>query len=404
MTHCVSAVSDPLTHSVRSAVMKGNHFMKRTTVFGVLILILCLFVTVTAQDGQAESFTSGDWDFVTNDTGVTLIHYHGQDDKIIIPEMLDGKTVTALEKELFKDNDVISSIYIPNSVEKIGSNAFNGCTGLREVRLPQNLKKIESGLFRYCVQLEQIIIPFNVTSIGSNAFADCVHLKEIILIGVTSIGESAFNNCQSLEKVFVSRKLSNVDADAFLDTPWLEAQKGEFVFIGQGILLKYNGRSGDVAVPAGTAAIANAFDGNVIVRSVALPEGLLRISQYAFRGAENLSRINIPQTVTTIGTGAFRSCRSLTSIDLPENIGSIGTFAFRGCEKLTKLTFPSKVTSIENSVCRDCPSLVDVVIPENVTKFHKDAFLDSPNVNIMIVEGSPVEDLLKKAGIAYRYY
>ena len=378
--------------------------MKKISLLWVLTLIICLFGTVTAQDAQPETFTSGDWDYVANNNGVTLTHYHGHEGEIAIPEILDGNTVTALEKELFKDNDQIRSIYIPNSVEKIGANAFNGCVSLKDVRLSQNLKSIESGLFRYCIQLEQIVIPFKVTSIGSNAFADCVHLKEIILIEVTTIGESAFNNCQSLETVFVSRKLSNVDADAFLDTPWLDNQKDEFVFIGQGILLKYNGSSSDVVVPEGTTAISNAFDGNKIIKSVVLPEGLLRFSQYAFRGAENLSRINIPQSVTTIGYGTFRSCRSLTTIDLPENISSIGIIAFRGCEKLTSLTFPSKVTNIENSVCRDCPSLVDVTIPEGVTKFHKDAFLDSPNVNIMIAKDSPVEELLKENGIAYSYY
>ena len=57
--------------------------MKKITVFGILILILCLFVTVTAQDAQPGSFTSGDWDFVTNDTGVTLTFYHGHNDMFV---------------------------------------------------------------------------------------------------------------------------------------------------------------------------------------------------------------------------------------------------------------------------------------------------------------------------------
>lgn len=376
-------------------------FMKKFALGLFTLLVLCLCVPVW---GQEEVPAVQEWETAENDKGLTLTAYLGREREIIIPEELDGKPVTSLGKELFKDNDRIRSVYIPDSVETIGANAFNGCPALTEARLPQNLKKIENGLFRYCINLEQIVIPFKVSSIGSFAFADCVHLKEIVLIETATIGEAAFSNCQSLETVFVSRKLNKVDADAFLDTPWLDAQTDEFVFIGHKILLKYNGTDTNVAIPEGTTAISNAFDGNRNLESVKMPEGLLHISQYAFRGAENLSKITIPQSVTEIGSGAFQNCRSLSAIDLPESIKSVGGSAFRGCEKLTSLIFPTQVTNIQNSVGRECPALGDVVIPEGTTKFHKDAFLDSPNVNIMIIKGSPVEGILKESGISFNYY
>lgn len=375
--------------------------MKKFAFGLLLLLILCLCIPVWAQE---EVSAAQEWKVIENEKGVTLTAYLGQEKEIVIPEKLDGKPVTALRKELFKDNDRIRSIYIPDSVETIGSNAFCGCSALTEVRLPQNLKRIESGLFRYCINLNQIVIPFKVSFIGSFAFADCVHLKEIVLIETTFIGESAFNNCQSLESVFVSRKLNKVDANAFMDTNWLDAQTDEFVFIGHKILLKYNGTDTNVVIPEGTTAISNAFDGNRTLESVKLPEGLIRISQNAFQDAENLSRITIPQSVTEIGPGAFQNCRSLSEIELPESIKSIGANAFRECENLSGLTFPSQVTDIQNGVGRDCPSLVDVIIPEGAVKFHKDAFLDSPNVNIMIVKGSPVEEVMKNNAINYNYY
>ena len=69
---------------------------------------------------------------------------------ITIPEEASGYRVVRIEDYAF-NQAAITSVYIPNSVETIGSSAFTGCTDLKSVRLPMQLKSIESFTFYCCI-------------------------------------------------------------------------------------------------------------------------------------------------------------------------------------------------------------------------------------------------------------
>ena len=381
---------------------KGE-FMKKAVI--LIVLLLCIAINAYAQDAEPEVFTYGEWQYQANDTGLTITEYTGTAKNVVVPNEIDGKTVNGLAESLFLNYMSLEKVVIPNSVTVLGKFVFQGCGNLKEVALPLNIKTIPESAFEYCGSLETIAIPGSVTSIAKKAFKDCGALSIINLPGeLSSVGESAFENCSSLRIINVSRSLSTVSANAFKGTAWLEGQTDEFVFIGRGILLRYNGDAARVEVPYGTVAIANAFDGNAKVESVFLPDTVRRIMMYAFHDAVNLTSINFPQYLTTIGSGAFWGCRRLESADLPESLTSIGSNAFRGCERLTALAFPSKVKKIESYVGGSCASLTDVRIPAAVTSFHKNAFAKSPNVNIQIAAGADVEQILIDNGISYTYY
>ena len=242
--------------------------MRTKVIMLSFFLLLSIFSGVSAQETEIATYFSGIWEYIDNNTGITLSGYNGDDITLTIPEILDGYPVTQIGKELFKNNRTIESVFIPDSVQVIGQNVFNGCSSLREVRLPDGLTKIDAGTFRYCISLEKIDIPFSVTNIGANAFADCLNLPEAMLISVTNIGESAFDNCQKLESVTISRKLTAIGSYAFRDTPWFERMTDEFVMLGKGILVRYNGSDTTVQVPYGTTMITDAFADNYSIRSV----------------------------------------------------------------------------------------------------------------------------------------
>ena len=77
---------------------------------------------------------------------------------------------------------------------------FQGCSFLREVKLPTNssdFKCIPSQTFSQCFCLENIYIPDSVEVVGSTAFSSCYSLKTIRLHGgITSIGSNAFRECK----------------------------------------------------------------------------------------------------------------------------------------------------------------------------------------------------------------
>lgn len=85
---------------------------------------------------------------------------------------------------------------VPNSVTTIGSNAFNGCTGLTSINIPNDVTSIGESAFYGCSDLTSIIIPSSVTKIGTAAFAQCFHLTELYVYAgqVPETETSIFDN------------------------------------------------------------------------------------------------------------------------------------------------------------------------------------------------------------------
>ena len=67
---------------------------------------------------------------------------------------------------------------IPNSVTKIGDEAFSWCESLQSVTIPNSVTKIGDYAFRFCGSLQSVTIPNSVTKIGDEAFGWCEHLDE----------------------------------------------------------------------------------------------------------------------------------------------------------------------------------------------------------------------------------
>jgi hypothetical protein len=129
---------------------------------------------------------------------------------------------------------------IPNSVTKIGTNAFCACSNLSNIVLSNSVDSIKEGTFSYCINMLNVTIPNSVTyigdnaftfctvitnvvignsviSIGSNAFSSCYKLKEIIIPNsVISIGNNAFSICSALVNLSISKSINTIGANAFL--------------------------------------------------------------------------------------------------------------------------------------------------------------------------------------------
>lgn len=86
-------------------------------------------------------------------------------------------------KNLYINNELVTSITIPNGVTAISSSAFRGCTGLTTVTIPNSVTSIGAGAFLGCTGLTSITIPNSVKSIGNSAFENCTGLTSITFNG-----------------------------------------------------------------------------------------------------------------------------------------------------------------------------------------------------------------------------
>lgn len=86
-------------------------------------------------------------------------------------------------KKMFAGANALTTVVLPDSMEKLPSGMFGGCSSLINVKLPANLKEIDVGAFRGCKSLEKIVIPAEVTTIALNSFPECDQLTEVYFKG-----------------------------------------------------------------------------------------------------------------------------------------------------------------------------------------------------------------------------
>lgn len=64
-----------------------------------------------------------------------------------IPGKVDGRTVSAIEKRAFYNNDNLKTVEIAEGLKTIGSKAFADCDNLKEAKLPDSLKELSLSAF-----------------------------------------------------------------------------------------------------------------------------------------------------------------------------------------------------------------------------------------------------------------
>lgn len=170
-------------------------------------------------------------------------------------------------------------------------------------------------------------IPEGVTRIGEFAFARSDLQSVRIPDGVEEIGYAAFYHCDDLTNVVIPQSVQNIEVAAFAKTPWLSAWEqggsGDFLIVGDGILLDYCG------------------DDSVVV----IPDGVKQIGAEAFKGCDSITQVQIPDSVQVIGEAAFADCDSLTAVEGGNQVREIRDRAFAGCP-IDTIRIPASVEKI----------------------------------------------------------
>lgn len=248
-------------------------------------------------------------------------------------ELLDIVEVYGdIDNQAFKNCAYMSDLTIHNA-SYLGSQAFYGCTSLKEVELPETLVSIYGEAFRGCSKLRRIDLPGNLNLLAYRAFADCLQLKAMTI-------NSAI-------------------------TEWPEDWSSSYVFSNCPVLV-------DVTINPGVTRLPNNFFRDCrSLAHVTLPEGLITMDKEIFVGCSALESVTLPSTLQTIGSNCFDSCAALTEAKLPESLVSIGYKAFYGTS-LTEVVIPNKVTDIGAYAFCNCSKLTDVTLGEYVTTWHND--------------------------------
>lgn len=135
--------------------------------------------------------------------------YGYKEDKII--------TVTEIGDGAFASNKSITDIVIPETVFKIGRNAFIN-TDIKSIFLPDSITEIGDGAFSYCKLLSSVKLSNNLCKIGRNAFNNTCIKDIVIPDNVNFIDNGAFMDCKFLSSVKLPKKVKSISSETFVNT------------------------------------------------------------------------------------------------------------------------------------------------------------------------------------------
>lgn len=324
-------------------------------------------------------------------------------------------TLTTLGEGAFSGCQT-KSVSIPGSLKKIGDYAFNGCK-LEGVGIYEGVEEIGEGAFDDAFDNESdetfsIFIPNTVTKIGSGAFMSNTKLETVTFgEGLTEIGDAAFQGCTGLKKVglFCNKRptlgdavFTDYDSETLLDIEafyypygvnydgWGGYASDKFKDSFFGTWTYYDRNAGywdselgkyievyDASKGSGNwsfdvrerkltvtgTGILNVSPWNNEpainptmymdeehpgfwggIKAFAIGRGITHLDGMICGMQINCASVTLPNTLKSISNSALEEC-AFTSIALPEGLDSIDMYAFFG-SKLTALTIPSTVTYI----------------------------------------------------------
>ena len=88
------------------------------------------------------------YEFRLEDDSVTIVSYNKLASGVVeIPKTIQGKPVTQIADEAFKDCAFVTGVIIPESVESIGDSAFSGCSRLVDIEFLGDAPELGSSVF-----------------------------------------------------------------------------------------------------------------------------------------------------------------------------------------------------------------------------------------------------------------
>ena len=137
--------------------------------------------------------------------------------------VIDGWLINTQTKTLICATDLDRFTWIPvarkipDSVEKIGIDAFYPYNHIIQIHLPDSVTEIGEFTFDACNKLESIQLPPNLKIISRGAFCGCESLRKVDMgMSIESIGEYAFEGCYNLERVNLENtRITVLSSDVF---------------------------------------------------------------------------------------------------------------------------------------------------------------------------------------------
>lgn len=232
----------------------------------------------------------------------------------------------------------LTSVSLPESVEKIDTLAFASCPGLTSVDLgradvEEDVLKDSDNItsLRYSGELpvkslfkssSSLGVLAKITSLGLSGDEVCENCVTSELTGLTSLSlkeakvfrEGALSGAKNAATVTDTDSVLYFEDNSLEDSVWYQAQGDGVIRVG-GALLALKGTVDSVSLTGVTGVAEEALKGRSDITS--LPETLQYVGTSAFEGDKGLTEIDLPSS-KEVRNRAFASCTNVTKISLAD--------------------------------------------------------------------------------------
>lgn len=273
----------------------------------------------------------------------------------------------------------LETVVLPDTIERIGGNAFYMCAGLRSIktagnntegRFPSRIERIQQYAFSF-TGITAVSLPNTIALLGNpyglcNPFTSCMALTSISIDAGGTTTFKSLNNC-----------ITNL--------------AGTEIVMGA----------------AGTTST-----------TLTIPSDVTTLKSQAFRGARKITNIVIPAGLTTIEDGCFdeihhgetrrdnqnkpeysykgvysRGRAALDKITVSgggtSNLTTIGSFAFYNCEQFDGIDFPNTLETIGGRAFYYCTGANKYYIPNSLKHIGTEAFYKNTSFDQIKTDGKP---------------
>lgn len=256
----------------------------------------------------------------------------------------------------------LTSLILPNTITKIGNNAFNSTTlQVSSITIPASVTSIDYYAFYNNSRLLTVMFEDNsqITSIGNYAFynlssTDFLNLPETLeSIGnyafykclkvaptvVGNVGTFAFQNCSSITSITVN---GNIGKCAFMECTNLESAVITADILGDGAFqgcTKLKTVSASIegsdhyysSYPDRGGSWGSGAFYECPIETFTFSKGIPTYDYFSQKTKKTLKTIILNEGVTKIPHNAFYGCNKVTSVSFPSTLRAIESYAFYGC-------------------------------------------------------------------------
>ena len=240
----------------------------------------------------------------------------------------------------------LTDVYLPDSVEYIGDLAFQ-YAGIKRLKLPANPNlQLGQQLFFDHWDLYHIIVPEGVTHTGRGMFAKSAiggNLRSAILPSTLQIiNQGLFQYCQDMQLTITP------GVQVFGDYAFAQAQIKQF------------------DIPDSVIEIGEGGFYQSGVETVTLPNSVTTVGDYSFWQCNNLQHVTFSNSMTEVGYAVLGDMPALTSVDFGTGIHTLVAYSLYVLPALQELDIPKNITTIEPCAISGMDGLTTITVdPEN---------------------------------------